>query len=78
MPRIKRDPDKYPELRSGHVWERHPRGGTLRLTLDKGAIASRSPDPDQPDVVVRGTVRDRGGALIVSLYLVTANCRPQC
>ena len=35
-----------------------------------GALASFAPDPAEPEVVVRGLVRERGGQRLVSLFLV--------
>jgi hypothetical protein len=58
------------------VWRRHPRGGSTTIALAEGTIASWSPDPYQPEVVVRGTARRRDSVWIVTLFLVNTQHEP--
>ena len=59
------------EGRPARIWRREPRGGTVRIAVGKaGSIPAAAPDPDEPDVVVRGIVRQRGEHRLVSLFLV--------
>jgi hypothetical protein len=53
------------------VWRRRPCGGAKTITITgPGALEPFAPDPAEPEVVVRGLVRDRGGQRLVSLFLV--------
>ncbi len=53
------------------VWQRRPCGGTQRITVGGvGQITEFLPDPDEPEVIVRGLVRERSGQRLVSLFLV--------
>jgi Helicase conserved C-terminal domain len=53
------------------VWRRRPCGGVKTITISgSGAIASFAPDLDEPEVLVRGLVRERDGQRLVSLFLV--------
>ena len=55
------------------VWQRRPCGGEVRFALSgRGSLGPFTPDPDEPEVVVRGLVRRRGEQLLVSLFLVNA------
>ena len=55
------------------VWKRYPMGGqALTVPLVEGDVASMAADPSQPDVVVRGRVRQLDGDWVVSLFLVNA------
>jgi Helicase conserved C-terminal domain len=57
--------------RPQRIWRRRPCGGKRDITIDRaGAIPPFAPDPDEPDVRVRGLVRDRDGQRLVSLFLV--------
>jgi hypothetical protein len=53
------------------VWRRRPRGGANRISISRaGAIAPFVPDEAEPEVIVRGLVRERHGHRLVSLFLV--------
>jgi hypothetical protein len=55
------------------AWQREPRGGTITIPLETGPISARPVDPEQPEVVVRGIVRDGakdGGERTVTLFIV--------
>lgn len=60
------------------VWQREPRGGTLKIDLVDGVIAHRAPDSAQPEIRVQGTVRSRNqnGDRLVTLFLVNAQNDP--
>ncbi len=59
---------------NGHpaqVWRRRQCGGTQAIALTgPGPIARFVPDHEEPEVVVRGLVRERQGQRLVSLFLV--------
>ena len=53
------------------VWRRRPCGGAKRVSIGRaGAIAPFVPDEAEPEVIVRGLVRERHGHRLVSLFLV--------
>ena len=52
------------------VWRRQPRGGAQTVALVAGDIAPFVPDPEQPDVVVQGRVRQAAAGWLVTLFLV--------
>ena len=54
------------------VWKRVPRGGSFELRLDPGRIPPVPPDPEVPEVRVKGAVRDSAGddTVLVTLFLV--------
>jgi hypothetical protein len=57
--------------RPARVWRRRPCGGSTTIPIGGvGALKAFSPDPEEPDVIVRGLVRERGGYRLVSLFLV--------
>jgi len=57
--------------RPARVWRRRGCAGGRSVQLGgPGAIAAFAPDPHEPEVVVRGLVRERGGHRLVSLFLV--------
>jgi len=57
--------------RPARVWKRRPCGGTVSIKVDgPGAMGAVAPDPDEPEVVVRGIVRERDGHRLVSLFLL--------
>jgi hypothetical protein len=65
----KRDRDGTPAT----VWRRRERGGSRTVTVHgQGTVEPFAPDPEQPDVVVQGLIRERDGHRLVSLFLV--NC----
>lgn len=60
------------------VWRREPIGGkTHPLALVAGPVKPFAPDPDQPEVVVRGLVRRSGPSWIVTLFLVNTQVEPK-
>ncbi len=60
-------PSEREETLGKRVWRRVQQGGTVRLRLAEGFLDPQAPDPDQPDVVVRG--RKHNGNWLVSLFL---------
>jgi hypothetical protein len=54
------------------VWKRRAAGGKVRLDLTPGEVKPLEPDPEQPEVVVRGVVRPAtaAGEKIITLFLV--------
>jgi len=57
--------------RPARVWRRRACGGTATLTIaGPGALAPFAPYSEEPEVVVRGLVRERDGHRLVSLFLV--------
>ncbi|MGH3754665.1 MAG: hypothetical protein ACRDRP_18600 [Pseudonocardiaceae bacterium] len=50
------------------LWQRERHGGTVRVRLAEGPLAPLAPDPDQPDVVVRGRARRHNGNWLVSAF----------
>ncbi len=60
------------------VWKREPMGGQPhRLALQPGPIEPFSPDPEQPEVIVRGVCRRPNGAWIITLFLVNTQAEPE-
>ncbi len=59
--------------RPARVWRRRQCGGARTVAIrGTGALSPFAPDPDEPEVVVRGLVRERDGHRLVSLFLVNA------
>ena len=58
------------------VWRRVPMGGTVTMPLVEGVLSPMSPDPELPDVVVRGRARRHDGYWLVSLFLENRQHRP--
>lgn len=54
------------------VWKRYVRGGSIQVPLRDGAIKAKSPDPEFPDIYVKGQVRKRNTHYVVTLFLVNA------
>ncbi|UVF22798.1 DISARM system helicase DrmA (plasmid) [Microvirga terrae] len=60
------------------VWQRIPCGGIVTLPLVDGQIKPSTPDPDQPDVRLQGTVRTNNkGERLVTLFLVNGQLEPE-
>lgn len=61
------------------VWQRIPCGKTISLALRTGVISPVSPDSEQPEVVVQGTVREpnENGDRLVTLFLVNTQTEPE-
>ena len=60
------------------VWKRVPMGGEPHaIPLVVGLVDLFSPDPEQPEVVVRGIIRRPNDAWIVSLFLVNTQVEPE-
>lgn len=62
----KEDQDEVPSL----VWRREPKGGKKIITLAKGPIAATVIDDSEPDVVIRGIVREDSGERTITLFIV--------
>lgn len=58
------------------LWRRVRQGGTVSLPLTEGLLAPVRPDPDQPEVVVRGRARRHDGNWLVSLFLENQQSEP--
>lgn len=59
------------------VWKRVQAGGTVPVPLvAEGDFEPTAPDPDQPDVVVRGRIRRVEGNWLVSLFLENQQSQP--
>jgi hypothetical protein len=54
------------------VWKRYTRGGEFKIPLYNGSVKAQAPDPQFPDVYVKGQVRKRVGYFSVTLFLVNA------
>ncbi|MBI3964308.1 MAG: helicase, partial [Chloroflexi bacterium] len=60
------------------VWRRVPMGGSPRtVPLEAGKIREWSPDPELPEVHVRGVARAAGDTWIVTLWLVNDQTEPE-
>lgn len=61
------------------VWQREPRGGTLKINLEQGVIGHRAPDGEQEEIRIQGTVRgtNANGDRLVTLFLVNAQQEPE-
>ena len=60
------------------VWRRIPSGGVISLPLIDGQVKPSTPDRDQPDVRLQGTVRTNSkGERIVTLFLVNGQVEPE-
>ncbi|MCX7584908.1 DISARM system helicase DrmA [Phenylobacterium sp. 58.2.17] len=60
------------------VWRRIPCGGPARLQLVDGQIKPITPDRDQQDVRLQGTIRTNGnGERLVTLFLVNGQLEPE-
>jgi hypothetical protein len=56
---------------AARVWRRRTCGGTATIALSgPGPIERFTPDPDEPEVIVRGLIRQRDGQRLVTLFLV--------
>ncbi len=59
------------------VWKRIPCGGVVTIPLVDGQIKPSTPDRDQPDVRLQGTVRTNNkGERLVTLFLVNGQLEP--
>lgn len=77
--RYERRPSQVHQTEQGRprtVWTRVPAGGETTVPLAGPGDLERSPDPDQEQVVVRVTIRERAGTRIVDLALVKAQTLP--
>ncbi len=61
------------------VWQRIPCGRSISLSLKTGVISPVSPDKEQPEVVIQGTVRkpNENGDRLVTLFLVNTQVEPE-
>ena len=69
-------PSEREETLGKRMWRRAQQGGTVRLRLAEGLLTPQPPDPDQPDVVVRGRARKHDGNWLVSLFLENHQSQP--
>lgn len=58
--------------KSRRVWRRVPMGGSIPLPLVEGDFDGLVPDPEQPEVVIRGRIRRNGDDWMVTAFLVNA------
>ncbi len=59
------------------LWKRIPCGGVVSLPLNDGQIRPSTPDREQPDVRLQGTVRTNNkGERLVTLFLVNGQVEP--
>ncbi|MGH3857235.1 MAG: hypothetical protein ACRDR6_27880, partial [Pseudonocardiaceae bacterium] len=58
------------------LWRRMQQGGTVRVQLAGGPLPPLVPDPEQPDVVVRGRARRHNGNWLVSVFLENGQSQP--
>ncbi len=59
------------------VWQRQPKEGRADLLLRAGELDIFYPDPDNPNVYVRGLCRRRAGAWTITLFLINAQSEPE-
>jgi|FLYL01.1.fsa_nt_gi hypothetical protein len=57
------------------VWKRHPAGGTVTIDLSSPEFPY-IPDPENPDVVITGMVRQTASEWLVTLFLVNQQVEP--
>lgn len=74
--RYERGPARREETAGRLPWQRYAMGGDVRVELAAGAIKPSSPDMDQPDIKVRGRVRQHDGDWLISLYLENTQSKP--
>jgi hypothetical protein len=58
------------------VWRRTPMGGAVDVPMVPGPLEPRSPNPNEPDVRLKGLVRERDGQWVVTLFLVNEQEEP--
>jgi hypothetical protein len=54
------------------VWKRYLRGGGCEIPLKDGPITPQAPDPQFPDIYIKGQIRKRNTHFSVTLFLVNA------
>lgn len=69
-------PSEREETLGKRMWRRVQQGGTVRVRLVEGSLDPQAPDPDQPDVVVRGRARKHNGNWLVSVFLENGQSEP--
>ncbi|MDQ3770273.1 MAG: helicase, partial [Actinomycetota bacterium] len=78
--RYARGPSEHATTESGQprrVWRREPCGGRpRRIKLRDGDLDELTPDPDHPEITVRGRARAHGGQRLVTLFLVNGQLEP--
>ncbi|HWE91876.1 MAG TPA: DISARM system helicase DrmA [Pseudonocardiaceae bacterium] len=67
--RYERMRSELEESAGRRVWKREQRFGMATIRLTDGLLEPVSPDPDYPDVVVRGRARRHRGDWLVSIFL---------
>lgn len=60
------------------AWKRSPAGGKRSISLENGEISSFAPDPESPEVFVKGIVRPplASGDRLVTIFLVNDQMKP--
>jgi hypothetical protein len=78
--RYARGPSEHATTESGQprrVWRREPCAGRARrVALRDGELDELVPDPDHPEVIVRGRARTHGAQRLVTLFLVNGQLEP--
>ena len=64
------NPDPAAVREYERLWQRHPSGGTVAVPLVAGDIGPIAPDPDHPEVVIRGRCRAAPSCWLLTLFLV--------
>lgn len=61
------------------VWQRIPCGGKIILELTEGVVSRRSPDNEQPQVCIQGSIRgkNQNGDRLVTLFLRNTQEEPE-
>jgi hypothetical protein len=59
------------------LWQRYPRGGEAEIPLAAGPFTATAPDPEFPDVYLRGNIRKRGGHWVITIFLVNGQEEPK-
>ncbi|MGH3772882.1 MAG: DISARM system helicase DrmA [Pseudonocardiaceae bacterium] len=74
--RCERAHSEREETLGQQLWRRVQHGGTVRMPLADGLLPPLVPDPEQPDVVVRGRARKHDGNWLVSVFLENRQSQP--
>ena len=75
--RYERGISEQEETAGRQVWRREQMGGAVLVRLTPGLVTRIAPNPAQPDVVVRGRVREQDGNWLVSLFLDNEQSQPE-
>ncbi|MDG1431935.1 MAG: DISARM system helicase DrmA [Paracoccaceae bacterium] len=60
------------------VWQRIPCGGNFVIDLIEGPFTSKEPDPDNPDIRIKGSVssKNANGDRLVTIFLINTQKEP--